>query len=97
MEITKERVSELEARSVEQEKKKTGGKIGPTFLWDNNKTSDIWVFRVLEEEGSVLQKNIWRKNSQKLPKYCKSQTCRFKKFREPQIGETQQNPHPNTL
>lgn len=41
MEITKERVSELEARSVEQEKKKTGGKIGPTFLWDNNKTSDI--------------------------------------------------------
>lgn len=41
MEITKERVSELEARSVEQEEKKTGEKTGPTFLWDNNKMSDI--------------------------------------------------------
>ena len=43
--------------NIKQSGEKDWGKKGPTFLWDNNKKSVIWVFRVLKEEEGLLQKN----------------------------------------
>ena len=62
-------------------------------MWDNNKRSVIWVFRVLEEDKGLLSKK--KKSEGKIAKYF-LHIERVKSV-DLRTGETQQKPHPNTL
>lgn len=64
-------------------------------MWDNNKRSVIWVFRVLEEDEGLLPKKKKKKSEGKIAKYF-LHIARVKSV-DLRTGETQQKSHPNTL